>query len=178
MLSREQIRDALAQGLATHAIPYRLFTWEWSSEQVRFHVYLEFLPEQERARIEVYFAPLRMREVEGFDLVGNSFPFYVLARRLPLGVECDVESVENCGNGVYSDQERLALFQVIGDALGEYITTHSSEESLVKAYANGDYNTAFIHPSLKPAFDQRLEAVGIPAPHVECTPANWMNFFR
>ncbi len=178
MLTREQIRDHLGKGLGVYGVPYRLFTWEWESDQVCFHVYLELLRQESRARIEVYFAPLGFPEIEGFELRGNSFPFFVLAKRLPLGVDCDVDVVERLDNGVYSDEERLECFVEIGEALGQYVTAHCTIEDLLGSYAGGEYNKAYIHRVIRPVFDRELEARGLPLPDAETSELQWMDFVK
>ena len=81
--------------------------------------------------------------------------------RWEIGPDVDVELLEDLGWERLGDEERRELLTRFAHMLVDYMRAHSTAESLVRAYAAGEYRGSFIRKELKKAFNRETERLGL-----------------
>ena len=81
--------------------------------------------------------------------------------RWEIGPDVDVELLEDLGWERLGDEERRELLTRFAHMLVDYMRAHSTAESLVRAYAAGEYRGSFVLKELQEAFDRETERLGL-----------------
>lgn len=155
MLSKNDIRDCLHEGLSEVGFKRQRLTWWYTSEEVLWRIELEKLPKIKGYAIYVCFA-LICGEFAQFPSITDDFvQFYAPAEGL-LPDEYEVRVMAMPEYDRISDGERHEGLIKIGHALGEYVSKHSSLDAILDAYQHDEFKRTLIRKEVRALLDKTL----------------------
>ena len=160
-MTREDVAAHLAPTLKTAGMRKRRYWWYWTGEEVTWALHIDKLPYGNRIGLNLMCAPLAPGFETPATLKSDDYPLYFFLSGWEIAPDVGVELLEDLGWERLGDEERRELLTRFAHMLVDYMRAHSTAESLVRAYAAGEYREAFIRKELKKAFNRETERLGL-----------------
>ena len=160
-LTREDVVAHLAPTLKAAGMRKRRYWWYWTGEEVTWAFHIDKLPYGNRIGLNLMCAPLAPGFETPATLKSDDYPLYFFLSGWEIAPDVGVELLEDLGWERLGDEERRELLTRLAHMLVDYMRAHSTAESLVRAYAAGEYREAFIRKELKKAFNRETERLGL-----------------
>lgn len=161
-LTREDVVAHLAPTLKAAGMRKRRYWWYWTGEEVTWAFRILKSPYGgSRLNFDLMCAPLAPGFETPATLKSDDYPLAPFLANWEIGPDVDVGMLEDMGWERLGDEERRELLTRFAHMLIDYMRTHSTAESLVRAYAAGEYRPSFIRTELQKAFDRETERLGL-----------------
>ena len=160
-MTREDVAAHLAPTLKMAGMRKRRYWWYWTGEEVTWAFHIDKLPYGNRIGLNLMCAPLAPGFETPATLKSDDYPLYFFLSGWEIAPDVGVELLEDLGWERLGDEERRELLTRLAHMLVDYMRAHSTAESLVRAYAAGEYREAFIRKELKKAFNRETERLGL-----------------
>ena len=160
-LTREDVAAHLAPTLKTAGMRKRRYWWYWTGEEVTWAFHIDKLPYGNRIGLNLMCAPLAPGFETPATLKSDDYPLAPFLANWEIGPDVDVGMLEDLGWERLGDEERRELLTRFAHMLVDYMRAHSTAESLVRAYAAGEYCGSFVLKELQEAFNRETERLGL-----------------
>ena len=160
-LTREDVAAHLAPTLKAAGMRKRRYWWYWTGEEVTWAFHIDKLPYGNRIGLNLMCAPLAPGFETPATLKSDDYPLYFFLSGWEIAPDVGVELLEDLGWERLGDEERRELLTRLAHMLVDYMRAHSTAESLVRAYAAGEYRGSFVLKELQKAFDRETERLGL-----------------
>ena len=160
-MTREDVAAHLAPTLKTAGMRKRRYWWYWTGEEVTWAFHIDKLPYGNRIGLNLMCAPLAPGFETPATLKSDDYPLYFFLSGWEIAPDVGVELLEDLGWERLGDEERRELLTRFAHMLVDYMRAHSTAESLVRAYAAGEYRGSFVLKELQKAFDRETERLGL-----------------
>lgn len=155
MLSKSDIRDCLHEGLSEAGFKRQGLTWKYDGKEVSWRIHLDKRPNLGDYCIEVWLRP-GGHEFKSLPPMDANYAPIATWADIILPEKFNVEIMTNPSDNRVSDLERRDGLRRIGYALGNYAIKHSTTDSLLTAYSNGNFKSALILKEVRALLDKTL----------------------
>jgi hypothetical protein len=139
-MRRDDIRNSLDPGLQAVGMRRRGFEWRLEGDEVMWIVYLDRLPHGDRVGIDVGCEPIGQGPPARR---ASDCPIVMHAENIALPKDLDVTRLLDLSSSD-AEADRAAGVTLLGDALATYITGRQTLRELQKAFAAGEFQSAFL----------------------------------